>query len=418
MTKIHSFTQNAKPARFEDGTLYFEMFSSTENRATPIGLPLSAELCKFRITPTVPALDFAAFALSVVATDKAVSRADTADGWTRKINLTISLHDAAAWTGQKVNIEKMLRHLTGDFWALTFMPVNSSLINQRHKPILRENDCVCLLSGGVDSLVGAIDLVAEGFNPLFVSQIMRGDAEHQKRFATALGTDNHFQWSVGKLAREEGSTRARSIMFFAFALLSVCALKENNERIKIVVPENGLISLNTPLDSNRIGSLSTKTTHPIYMAMLQEIWDALKINAELIFPYRHKTKGEVLKECKNPNLLKQLVFNSVSCGKFQRHNLQQCGVCVPCLVRRAAFLEAGLRDETVKGYVYENLKYSDSHDLAAIAMSIMQVESQGVERFVKSSLSFSNGENRKELLRVVSRGVEELKNLLRSYEIL
>jgi hypothetical protein len=418
MTRIHSFTQNDIPARFEDDVLYFELFSNTVSEAIPIGLPLPSKLRKYRIVPTVFAMDFAAFALSVVATDKAVSRADTADGWTRKVDLTVSLCDPASWTVQKGNLEKMLRYLTGDFWSLTFLPVDSPMKKQRRKPVQVENDCVCLLSGGVDSLVGAIDLVAEGSNPLFVSQIVRGDAEHQKQFAAALGTDNHFQWSAGKLAREEGSTRARSIMFFAFAALSACALKASGERVRIVVPENGFISLNTPLDTNRIGSLSTKTTHPVYMAMLQEIWDAIGINAELVLPYKYKTKGEVLKECRNQALLKQLVFDSNSCGKYQRHNLQQCGVCVPCLVRRAAFLEAGLRDVTTKGYVNENLKRSDSHDLVAVALAVKQVELQGVERFIKSSLSFANGEERRELLSVVSRGIAELNNLLRSYEVI
>jgi hypothetical protein len=418
MTRIHGFTQSSVPAHFEDDVLYFELFSSTVSEAIPIGLPLPSELRKYRIVPTVSAMDFAVFALSVVATDKAVSRAVTVDGWTRKIDLTVSLCEATVWTAQKTSLEKMLRYLTGDFWSLTFLPVDSPMIKQRHKPVQIKNDYVCLLSGGVDSLVGAIDLVVDGSNPLFVSQMVRGDAEHQKQFAAAFGKDNQFQWSIGKLSREEGSTRARSIMFFAFAALSACALKTNGERVKIVVPENGFISLNTPLDTNRIGSLSTKTTHPIYMAMLQEIWDAIGINAELVLPYKCKTKGEVLKECKNQALLKRLVFDSNSCGKYQRHNLQQCGVCVPCLVRRAAFLEAGLKDVTTKGYVYENLKYSDSHDLAAVAMAIQQVELQGVERFIKSSLSFTGSDERKDLLGVVTRGIGELKNLLRSYGVL
>ena len=195
-------------------------------------------------------------------------------------------------------------------------------------------------------------------------------------------------------------------------------LQEHDRHVKIVVPENGFISLNTPLDSNRIGSLSTKTTHPEYMAMLQKTWDALEMNAEPVFPYMYKTKGEVLKECINQNLLNRLVLDSNSCGKYQRHKLQQCGVCVPCLVRRAAFLEAGLQDNTTKRYVYENLKHSDSHDLAAVAMAVKQVELQGVERFIRSSLSFASGEERKKLLGVVSRGIAELNNLLRSYGVL
>lgn len=418
MTRIHSFTQNDVPACFEDGVRYFELFSSTVNEATPVGLPLPSGLRKFKIIPTVTALDFAAFALSVVATDKAVSRTNTADGWTRKIELTISLCDAVVWNTQKANLEKMLRYLTGDFWSLTFLPVDSLSIKQRYKPVPKENDCVCLLSGGVDSLVGAIDMVTDGFNPLFVSQIVRGDAEHQKQFAASLGSDNQFQWSVGKLSSEEGSTRARSIMFFAFAALSACAIKANVERVKVVVPENGFISLNTPLDTNRIGSLSTKTTHPIYMAMLQEVWNAIGMNTELVLPYKYKTKGEILKECKDQALLKRLVFDSTSCAKYQRHNLQQCGVCVPCLIRRAAFLGAGLRDVKTKGYVCENLKHSDSHDLAAVAIAIQQVELQGVERLIKSSLSFANSDERKQLLGVVVRGVAELKNLLRNYRVL
>ena len=149
--------------------------------------------------------------------------------------------------------------------------------------------------------------------------------------------------------------------------------------------------------------------------MLQELWDAIGLEAELVLPYKYKTKGEILKECKDKDILSKLVFVSNSCGKYQRHNLQQCGVCVPCLVRRAAFLEAGMQDKTEKGYVYENLRISDSQDLVAVALSVKQLELEGVDRFVKSGLAFATGEERQKLLEVVSRGLIELKNLLRGY---
>lgn len=418
MTKIHCFTQNTIPASFDDDTQYYELFSNASNQADSIGLSFRDNLRRFGIVPSVSALDFAAFALSVVTSDKSVSRATTTDGWTRMIELTIPLHNADAWSAQKEQLEEMLRHLTGDFWSLCFLSTNLPLIDLHHKSVPRHNDCICLLSGGVDSLVGAIDLASDGVSPLFVSQIVRGDARRQKSFAETLGTDNQFQWSVGKLPRAEGSTRARSIMFFAFAALSACSLFENRKRVKIVVPENGFISLNAPLDTNRIGSLSTKTTHPKYLAMLQDFWDTIGMDVELVLPYRYKTKGEVLKECKNQAMLNRLVFDSNSCGKYQRHNLQQCGVCVPCLVRRAAFFEAGMNDKTNKGYVHDNLKLSNSPDLAAVAMAVKQVELQGVERLVKSSLSFADGEDRKELLGVVARGIIELEKLLRSHNVL
>lgn len=128
-----------------------------------------------------------------------------------------------------------------------------------------ENDCVCLLSGGMDSLVGGIDLCTTGRKPLFVAQTVRGDAAHQREYANALGEDNLCQWScyIKKIGASENSTRARSIIFFAFALLASCRVSANEKgRKEIYVPENGFISLNIPLDPLRNGSLSTKTTHP------------------------------------------------------------------------------------------------------------------------------------------------------------
>lgn len=420
MTKIHFFTQNTVPTSFDDDTRYFEMFSNKSKRAISVGLPFMTDLRRFGIVPTVPALDFVTFALSIVTSDRAVSRAATTDGWTRKIELTIPINKADAWLANKGQLEKMLRYLTGDFWSLHFLSTGSQIKDLQNKAAKINKSCVCLLSGGIDSLVGAIDLVSDGVSPLFVSQIVRGDAASQKIFADTLGTDSLFQWSAGRLPSEEGSTRARSIMFFAYAALSACSLNEERGRTQVFVPENGFISLNIPLDANRIGSLSTKTTHPIYIKMLQEIWDAIGMNAELVVPYKYKTKGEILRECKNQLLLKRLVFASNSCGKYQRNKLQQCGVCVPCLVRRAAFLESGLHDDTVRGYVHEDLKLSGYHeaDTAAVAMAVKQVEAQGVEQFVKSNLSFANGEERAKLLGVVSRGIIELGELLRSKGVL
>jgi hypothetical protein len=74
-----------------------------------------------------------------------------------------------------------------------------------------------------------------------------------------------------------------------------------------------------------------------------------------------------------------------------------------------------MQDKTEKGYVYENLRISDSQDLVAVALSVKQLELEGVDRFVKSGLAFATGEERQKLLEVVSRGLIELKNLLRGY---
>lgn len=421
MRKIICYPHSSIPNHFNSDVNYFELFSRPDGshaNVRALGRSLPYELKKYRIVPSIEEIDFAAFAFSVVAADKLISRSDSPDGWTRMIDMTIFLSEAEKWMSLKEKIEKMLKFLTGDFWTLTFRHAKAPAIQPKYEPLKRKNDCVCLLSGGMDSLVGAIDLLSEKRNPLFVSQILRGDSQRQQNFANRFGQHNHCQWSVGRLNGPEGSTRARSIAFFAFALMASSAISVTNGFAEIVVPENGFISLNVPLDSNRIGSLSTKTTHPVYMSLLQEIWDALGIRAKLILPYKYKTKGEVLKECRDKQLLDELIFETNSCGKFQRHGLRHCGVCVPCLVRRAAFLEAGLKDITQTGYHYEDIIKSNSKDLMAVALAVKQVEIVGINRFVKGNLSFATSSERKAYLGVVLRGINELQNFMKCNGVL
>lgn len=423
MSKVICYPRCSKPSAYEDGTFYFEVFSTPEENSTNVGhvgVQIIKEMRRSQIHPSVLAFDFLMIALGVVSADKAVLRSECADGWTRQIELTVFVHEYDKWLQEKKQLEEMLRFLTGDFWTINFKKLYTPICPEKDYP-LRSNDCVCLLSGGMDSLVGAIDLHEEGRNPLFLSQIVRGDADHQRAYAAAVGEDNLCQWSnnVKKHGRTENSTRARSIIFFAYALLASCGIDYNEAgRKEIIVPENGYISLNIPLNRMRIGSLSTKTTHPVYMRMLQNIWDDLDLKVDLVLPYKYKTKGEVLVECKNQKMMKSLIFGSTSCGKYQRHGLRHCGECVPCLVRRAAFLKAGLEDDTENGYCVESLKGSDSQDVAAAAMACIEVQNNGIDKFVKSALSFCDSTERNGYLGVVSRGLEEIRILLLEHEVL
>lgn len=423
MSKVICYPRCSKPSDYEDGTFYFEVFSTPEENRTNVGhvgVQIIKEMRRSQIHPSVLAFDFLMIALGVVSADKAVLRRECADGWTRQIELTVYVHQYNRWLQEKKQLEEMLRFLTGDFWTIYFEKLDTPICPEKDYP-LKSNDCVCLLSGGMDSLVGAIDLHEEGRNPLFLSQIVRGDADHQRAYAAAVGEDNLCQWSnnVKKHGRTENSTRARSIIFFSYALLASCGIDYNEAgRKEIIVPENGYISLNIPLNRMRIGSLSTKTTHPVYMRMLQNIWDDLDLKVDLVLPYKYKTKGEVLVECKNQEMMRSLIFGSTSCGKYQRHGLRHCGECVPCLVRRAAFLKAGLEDDTENGYCVELLKGSNSQDVAAAAMACIEVQNYGIERFIKSALSFCDSTERIEYLGVVIRGLEEMRMLLIEHDVL
>ena len=112
-----------------------------------------------------------------------------------------------------------------------------------------------------------------------------------------------------------------------------------------------LISLNVPLDPLRIGAWSTRTTHPFYMARWQALFGQLGIAASLENPYRFRTKGEMLRDCGNPPLVRQHVAETISCSSIAKARWQglppgHCGFCVPCLVRRAAIMPAFRTDPT------------------------------------------------------------------------
>ena len=98
---------------------------------------------------------------------------------------------------------------------------------------------------------------------MFVSQLAHEDSEKQVRYATILGRSaTHCQWShkISFGGQRETSTRGRSLAFYAFAVLAASRVPGQN--VEIFVPENGFICINPPLVPGRMGSLSTKTTHP------------------------------------------------------------------------------------------------------------------------------------------------------------
>ncbi len=423
MSKVICYTRSCVPKEYDEKNWYFEMFSrpKTEQKNVGcVGLQLFRDLRRAHVKPTEEALDFAMIAMAVVSADKAILRRDSSDGWTRKIELSVCLHNPSKWNQVKDQLEFMLRFLSGDFWELNFKLVKESVLPYEDYE-QRDNDCLCLLSGGMDSFVGAIDLHELGRNPLFIAQTVRGDAEHQREYAALFGKDNLCQWSnsINKRGSSENSTRARSIVFFAYALLASCSIATNEKgRKELFVPENGFISLNVALDPLRIGTLSTKTTHPVYMKALQEIWNSVGMNVDLVLPYQFKTKGEVLLECKNQDLMKQFIFGTTSCGKYQRHGLRHCGTCVPCLVRRASFKRIGISDETENGYCIDELKYSGSLDVAAAALAAVQIRKVGVDKFVKSAISFASNSERPLYEGVVERGILEIEELLKEKQVL
>ena len=326
---------------------------------------LTDQLSARGIPPSETAIDLAILAACVTAADTRISRAtDSQDSWTREIDLHVPVQDVALWTRVTALIGETLKFLTGDHWRLFFRARHRHYTNliARPRTLVRPPlSSICLFSGGLDSFVGAVDLLAAGQTPLFVSHYWDLSTSSQMRCAQRLGATygdlppRHVRARVGfgrndfshEMATEP-TTRGRSFLFFALATLAASGLDGTPT---IYVPENGLISLNVPLDPLRIGAWSTRTTHPFYMARWQALFGQLGIAASLENPYRFRTKGEMLRDCGNPPLVRQHVGETISCSSIAKARWQglppgHCGFCVPCLVRRAAIMSAFRTDPT------------------------------------------------------------------------
>lgn len=272
----------------------------------------------------------------------------------------------------------------------------------------------------MDSLVGAIDSVVAGGRPVLVSQVAQGDKERQRQFAAAVGSDlSHLQLShaIKPPGKAERSQRARSMVFLAYGALaaSVLPLHRRGKVVELLIPENGFISLNIPLTPLRLGSLSTRTAHPFFIQQVQSILDASGFHVQLINPYQFKTKGEMLAECADQRLLRRLVFQSTSCGRFARFSYKHCGRCVPCLVRRAAFLHWGVADET--DYQFEDLSIADSQhrgfdDVRSATFASIQVARLGVEAWAGSALNHVHLGDTAPYADLAARGIAELRAFL------
>lgn len=382
------------------------------------GTDLLRRVNRAGLVPVPRAWDLLTIALSVVAADMIVQRGGSPDGWTRELALRTAVSDPGFWTSQQVLLETQLRFLTTDVWGLGFLPGGIVPKPPREKRQYKgDANCTTLLSGGLDSLIGLIDLVDAGYRPYAVSQIQTGDAERQAKFAEVAGVPqlalNHNVHSPHDLER---SQRARSFIFLAYGVLVATSMPgyASGETITLYVCENGYISLNPSLIASRLGSLSTRTTHPYFLKLFQELLDKAGLRVRIVNPYQLQTKGDMLIGCKDQSLLVRYACEATSCGRFGRNGYRHCGRCVPCLVRRAAFHKWGQSDTT--DYVYEDLaKPDESHagsdDVRVVGMAIARLNEEHLAGVLGASLNRVLLGNIDGYRSVVERGLRELEAL-------
>lgn len=375
------------------------------------------------------ALDLWYISLMVYYADRVILRKGTYDNWTRQIKLYIPVLEIEKWNINKDLLIKTLSYLSGDLWDIEFRKRD---LNNKEIKISKkipkwyinekfETDTFCMLSGGLDSFIGAIDLLTEKKQVAFVGHY--GGGKGVKPFQDKVNNSlkekfsiedkNFFNFHAAPQKGIEDSTRTRSFMFFTHAIILASCMKK---RVTLYIPENGLISLNIPLTNSRLGSSSTRTTHPYYMEQLQNLLTNLDIDVVLYNPFQFVTKGEMLTNCKDLNFVKDNYFFTMSCSHpdqvryIKGNKPKHCGTCLPCTIRRASIFMAFNEDSTT----YNDSDYKNKKarvELKSFKVGVKDYNTNKLSKFkIQIAGQLTNDIDKYNDL--YKRGMEELANFI------
>lgn len=343
---------------------------------------------------------------------------------TRPLTLTVHVEQPDAWTqtAQEQAVD-LLHWLTGDDWSLRCVKSKAKRKKVEQVLGLDTADDICLVSGGLDSLCGALVRLRQPGSPFFLghadtSTLIRRAQKHvRKHLAEKTPPRTYTQYPLRHLGKARHRTpKTRSLLFMTMAITAASGMGAT----RVLVPENGFTSINPPLEPSRAGVMTTRSTHPWTFHSLNELLATLGLDGiTVINPHHHLTKGQLLAEAMPEGTLadQELAAATVSCAKPNPgrppggNPNTQCGVCIACLVRRAAFIASGLPDlteyavETWATAPAEAVRWYRRHDIAAWRSAT----ENGIARHrVLGSAAWPPETDFDSVLDLVDRGLKEL----------
>ena len=300
----------------------------------------------------------------VFLADGAVQRASPRDplakGWRRTLDLHVPVEDPACWNAASGALVDLLEFATDDSWSFVFREASPE--RQLRLNLVAPVDgphptCVSLFSGGLDSLAGALHLVDQGELPILASHWTTGtgrtfkDDVLEKLRAARPGW--RFPNQTLRTMRAPGAgdapemtQRSRGALYLNLGV--AVALQASLNRL--VIPENGVTSLNLAQSGQSVGAMRSRTTHPKTLSLYQRFLAALGLAVAVETPFMNSTKADVIAEAVARGG-EDLAHATVSCSRamFKRRVVPHCGTCSQCVDRRLAGLAAGWADDSEVG---------------------------------------------------------------------
>ncbi|WML66163.1 hypothetical protein [Rhodococcus sp. AH-ZY2] len=378
-------------------------------------------------------LDFVRIALTVFAADRSVPRKRGGSNWNqREFELEIPVSDASAWNAVAGELARVIGFLSGDQWTLTFTKAQILTTMMRLPELTTPPKRVVLLSGGADSAVGGLysrslldtgerHILLSHFNNSMLRPIQERVAADIERLVPGP-TQQHLIVHLGRReTRIDGSSypteptsRSRSLLFLALGLA-----RASIDNVPLWIPENGFASINPPLGPERLGSLSTRTTHPAFLGDLSDVLTKVGAHAAIENPFRSATKGEMFEKvldlvgAREASTFLSATHSCALTGQRAHHISTKvpCGVCFGCVLRRASFVASGVTDATT--YIAPSTdpavqKWLDSKSVEQPIRNFLRREIKARD---VATLSLPQTYRVRDALDLCRRGMEELRRL-------
>lgn len=320
--------------------------------------------------------DLIEIAAYVYAADQLIPRGnpedvDYGDEWRRQFRFVIPVRRPDLWNQPRIlsRLQQTLGFLSEDYYEFHFSKMEQRgaldkyLIDPQDNPETDYKEVV-LFSGGLDSFGGAIQEILQGQrkvvlvshrpSPNMYARQKQLVNEIRDRLPNRSISPLHVAVEVNKSNGfgRETTQRSRSFLFASMAAVVSNALNLNRIRFY----ENGIISLNLPINPQAVGARATRTTHPKvidgYCKLFGELFGTSFVVEN---PYFWKTKADVLREIKSLGFSNLCALTS-SCAHPREltDGYTHCGYCSQCVDRRLNAIAAGYNDLEDPPYGYKS----------------------------------------------------------------
>ncbi|MHA6711008.1 hypothetical protein [Dehalococcoides mccartyi] len=285
----------------------------------------------------------------------------------RRLHILIPVRHLGTWSKVTTQLERTVSILARDNVRIHFVKKRGkcdpiSLLESSPN----ENECVCLLSGGLDSAAGAAFILEKGLKPLFVSYspggilttiqtgLLAGLAQEKDTTLRRLTVP----WQARRtgaygLVKQKDSLLYQHLRSFFYLSLATAAAVESRCS-DVYICENGPTAINPLIAESHV---NTRTVHPLFLDYYQTLVRSIfAIPITIRNPFLYKTKGQLSRYLVNRKLTSLIPLTN-SCFYYygikpyaqQHFDIKDYagkhdGDCLPCIIRRVSLHYANVPD--------------------------------------------------------------------------